>query len=153
MTARADRDRFVPQAPYMDDRDGSRKVLFVKANILASIHGNILLWALTLECAGTALLSRPVRPGEVGVELMHLFTEAATAATHPGGLVSPIVKSTSALTSARATQVAAARALSRVAAASDACRRTVIRLARDPQLLARLVSLSAEEMEVGNGVE
>lgn len=87
------------------------------------------------------------------MQLMHLFTEAATAATQPGGLSSPMVRSTSALTSARATQVAAARALNRVAAASDACRRTVIRLARDPQLLARLVSLSAEEMEVGNVVK
>lgn len=99
--------------------------------------------------------------GEVAVQLMHLFTEVAAyastlpsiAVAHPAGLLSPMVRSISALTSARATQVAAARALSRVAAANATCRTTIIRLARNPQLLARLVSPTAEEMEVGEFAE
>lgn len=53
----------------------------------------------------------------------------------------------------RATQVAAARALGRVAAASPVCRSTVISLARDQQLLVRLLPalrcpLTIEEVEV-----
>lgn len=104
--------------------------------------------------------------GEVAVQLMHLFTQATINAANPlpqppaatttTGPPSPLVRSNTATNAARAVQIAAARALGRTAAASSACRSTVIRLARDPQLLARLLSalrcpLTAEEMEVGGG--
>ncbi|CAN0522010.1 unnamed protein product, partial [Ectocarpus sp. 8 AP-2014] len=66
---------------------------------------------------------------------------------------SPVARSSSAaLAGRRATQVAAARALGRVAVASPVCRSTVIRLARHQQLLVRLLPalrcpLTIEEVE------
>lgn len=127
--------------------------------------------------ASLALLPTPVltHTGEVALQLLHLFAEvtaavvsqtttdpataaAAAAGAAPsgsGGIVSPIARNNSqaVLAARRATQVAAARALGRVAAASSICRSTVIRLARDQQLLVRLLPalrcpLTIEEVEV-----
>lgn len=99
--------------------------------------------------------------GEVAVQLLHLFVEVSTAAVAqtagPGassnGALSPILKNTPAASAALATQVAAARVLGRVVVASAYCRTAVIAVARDRQLLVRLLPalrchLTIEEVEV-----
>lgn len=113
---------------------------------------------------------RPFQPfppfpptAEVALQLLHLFSEVTTAAvakTQPSaptgaasGPLSPILRGGTAASASRATQVAAARALGRVAAASSSCRSTVISVARDQQLLVRLLPalrcpLTMEEVEV-----
>lgn len=102
------------------------------------------------------------------MQLLHLFVEVTVAVVSQattttatgggssggGGVSSPVARSNSAaLLGRRATQVAAARALGRVAVASPVCRSTVIRLARHQQLLVRLLPalrcpLTIEEVEV-----
>lgn len=102
--------------------------------------------------------------GEVAVQLLHLFAEVTTAAVAqnsgttvpPGAALSPVLRSNSAASVARATQVASARALGRAVAASASCRSAVIRVARDPLLLVRLLPalrchLTVEEVEVRGG--
>ena len=94
---------------------------------------------------------------------MQLFVEVTAAAVGqtaahaapPGVQLSPIGRGNTAAASAaaRATQVAAARALGRVATASSYCRTTVISMAREQQLLVRLLPalrcpLTMEEVEV-----
>lgn len=102
--------------------------------------------------------------GEVAIQLIHLFAEVTAVAVNQssgsgpisGGVQSPIVRTNTVASTARAAQVAAARALGRVAAASTSCRSTVIRVVRDAQLLVRLLPalrcpLTVEEVEVGHG--
>lgn len=125
-----------------------------------------LLFFTTSNANASPDRSKHARPhrnaGEVAVQLLHLFAEVTAAAiaaqapslaAHPAGLLSPILRSNTAMSVARATQVAAARALGRVSAASACCRSTLIRVVRDSQLLVQLLPalrcpLTMDELEV-----